>query len=965
MKRNSIAVLIMILSCMGITTVHAQDDDLQKKLERSLQGYFSRYKPKHTRTPYTTHLHKVIVDDAGKTMKILVDETFSMQEFTPSIVSDIYKKLQRTIPKEYAAYRLELITNGMGIEELIPNRLAYHPDKSRMWGSRKYSGRPWVECVSNPRRFTHGLYNRHISLWASHGRYYDAKKGIWKWQRPSMFGTTEDLFTQTIVVPYLIPMLENAGAVVFTPRERDWQKEEVIVDNDHSVMPFYKEEGREAWQTTSLPGFAQRQKTYQDKENPFKTGTARMARTVKGKPTQSISYQPYFNQGGSYAVYVSYQSVANSIDDAQYIVYHKGQTTEFRVNQQMGDGTWVYLGTFEFDKGSNAFNRVVLTNRSRKKGIVTADAVRFGGGMGNIVRGGTVSGLPRSLEGARYYAQWAGVPYDVYSTKQGTDDYSDDINVRSHFTNWLGGGSVFMPGIQGKHVPIELALALHSDAGYTKDFASLVGSLAICTTSKDNNHHLAAGISRMASRDFADALLDGVYRDIRYKYGYWNRRMILDRNYSESRLPEVPSAILEMLSHQNFPDMIYAQDPNFKFTLARSIYKTILRYISDQHGQEFAVEPLRPDHFAVEFTGKNKVRLSWKAVDDPQEPTSDPEAYRVYAAVGNSGFDNGTTVKDNHYTLRLEPGVPYHFKVTALNRGGESFPTETLSALFHPKAKRTVLIVNGFDRLSAPAVINNENQQGFDMDADIGVSYGKTAGWNGKQITFAKTQAGKEGPGSLGYGSEEFAGRFIAGNDFDYVKTHAQAISGSRCNIVSCSDEAIEADIVNLGRYDAVDFILGLEKQTPYAMKTYKTFSARMQQRLAQYLRRNGRLLVSGAYVASDMSAPDEKDFIGHILKIKAAGPETSGNDRINGMGTSFNIYRLPNEEHYATQSPDVVLPVSPAYCALLYPDGQSAAVAYAGKDYRCFTMGFPFECIVSRDVQSRIMKGILHFLLN
>jgi hypothetical protein len=27
-------------------------------------------------------------------------------------------------------------------------------------------------------------------------------------------------------------MLENAGAVVYTPRERDWQKNEVIVDND-------------------------------------------------------------------------------------------------------------------------------------------------------------------------------------------------------------------------------------------------------------------------------------------------------------------------------------------------------------------------------------------------------------------------------------------------------------------------------------------------------------------------------------------------------------------------------------------------------------------------------------------------------------------------------------------------------------------------------------------------------------
>ena len=76
---------------------------------------------------------------------------------------------------------------------------------------------------------------------------------------------------------------------------------------------------------------------------------------------------------------------------------------------------------------------------------MTADAVRFGGGMGNIARGDSlqevVSGFPRYLEGARYNAQWSGMPYSVYSGKNGTNDYSDDINVRSYMTNYLAGGS--------------------------------------------------------------------------------------------------------------------------------------------------------------------------------------------------------------------------------------------------------------------------------------------------------------------------------------------------------------------------------------------------------------------------------------------------------------------------------------------------------------------------------------------
>ena len=60
---------------------------------------------------------------------------------------------------------------------------------------------------------------------------------------PRLFCTTEDLFTQSFVLPYVIPMLENAGAVVYTPRERDTQKNEIIVDNDTPNASLYLEVG--------------------------------------------------------------------------------------------------------------------------------------------------------------------------------------------------------------------------------------------------------------------------------------------------------------------------------------------------------------------------------------------------------------------------------------------------------------------------------------------------------------------------------------------------------------------------------------------------------------------------------------------------------------------------------------------------------------------------------------------------
>ena len=66
-----------------------------------------------------------------------------------------------------------------------------------------------------------GMQGRTLAIWPSHGKYYD---NGWKWQRPRLFGTVEDLLSRSFVDPYLVPMLENAGAYVMLPRERDFSK---------------------------------------------------------------------------------------------------------------------------------------------------------------------------------------------------------------------------------------------------------------------------------------------------------------------------------------------------------------------------------------------------------------------------------------------------------------------------------------------------------------------------------------------------------------------------------------------------------------------------------------------------------------------------------------------------------------------------------------------------------------------
>ena len=88
------------------------------------------------------------------------------------------------------------------------------------------------------RRFPLGLDGRNIALWQSHGRYYDEASDCWLWQRACLHRTVEDMFSPSFVLPFLIPMLENSGAYILTPRERDTQWREIIADND----PAFKDE---------------------------------------------------------------------------------------------------------------------------------------------------------------------------------------------------------------------------------------------------------------------------------------------------------------------------------------------------------------------------------------------------------------------------------------------------------------------------------------------------------------------------------------------------------------------------------------------------------------------------------------------------------------------------------------------------------------------------------------------------
>ena len=926
---------------------------LDKNVEERLTEFFANYQTTYANIG-KCKLDSFSIDYTRKKLAIYASKSFGYQPFNNENVPHIYRLLKQSLPGPVNNYDLTVYADGKPIEELVPNYLRKKKDVSRIW-KKEYTGNAWVKNISRPYSVSEGLEGRHIALWQSHGKYYKNAKQSWEWQRPRLFCTTEDLFTQSFVVPFLIPMLENAGAVVFTPRERDWQRNEVIVDNDGGGIYQEVKSRKGKWGTTTLPGFAKKRSIYTDGQNPFKEGTARYANTEKKAEKAFAQWIPNIPETGKYAVYVSYQSLPNSVSDAKYLVFHKGGVTEFLVNQQIGSGTWVYLGSFEFDRGTNDYGMVVLSNQSTQKGVVCADAVRFGGGMGNIAREGQTSGLPRYLEGARYNAQWAGMPVEVYNRTDGKNDYNDDINTRSRMLNYLSGGSVYNPTDKGLGVPIEMSLGVHSDAGYSKEDA-LIGTLGIYTT-EFNDGKLNAGISRYASRDLTDMVMTGLQKDLSNRFGMeWARRGMWNRNYSETRLPAVPSMILELLSHQNFADMKWGHDPQFKFTVARSVYKSLLRYIATMHNTDYTIQPLPVTNFAIREGNKNTFHLTWEKTNDPTEPTAQPRGYIVYTRLGHGGWDNGTYVKENTYTFQAEAGLVYSFKVTAVNKGGESFPSEILSAYHAKNNQGTVLIVNAFDRTSGPASFNTPTHQGFAMHRDPGIPYLHTTSYCGAQIGFDKAGIGKETSDGLGYSSQGLEGILMAGNTFDYPFVHGKAIQAAgNHSFVSCSDEAIENGFVRMNDYRIADLIMGAEKEA---------FSTPLRQAITDFTRQGGNLLLSGSYIGSEMNSPSEMQFTENVLKYTFGGSmagTTTGT--VSGANSSFTFPIQINEKSYAVHAPDCILPIGGAYSTFVYtPGNYGAGIAYKGTDYRTFVLGFPLESIQGAKERGSIMRAILGF---
>lgn len=859
-------------------------------------------------------LVRVQLSGDKKTLRLYCNVGLAQIAIRAELLRTWADKVRETLGDDYQDCDVRFYAYNIPAERFIPNYFRDKADRDPKRESTPINTRPLVRRTDRP-IYGQGLGGRHIALWGGHGKYYHEEvDSSWKWQRPALFTTIEDLNTQEFAARYLAPMLENAGAAVVMARERDPQPTEIIIDNDSStgnarITTFGN------WKKQS-EGFAI-QDTLLNK-NPFRQGTV-LQTTITTDIKPSITYTPALDKPSKFGVYVSWKALPTNLTNARYTVFHTGGQSEFEVNQRIGGSMWVWLGTFDMDSASKI---ILSAPDNATSGTLTADAVKIGGGMGNIKRNGRISGVSRYAEAARYWMQYSGVPDSIYAQETLSPDNKDGKQL-DYIDNFKGNGDWCNYIRKQKNIPLDLAVGLHTDAGICD---SVVGTLTIHYTDGTKANY-TNGKSKLAGRDLADLVQTQIIKDLRAKYDTaWTRRSMYDKSYAEISRPDMPAILVEMFSHQNANDMALAMDPAFRFDMARAVYKGILRFLADRYGRSYTVQPLPPSALYSEILAGDSVLIQWQPTIDSLESTAKPASYRVYRRTGVDGtFDDGTLTRFKELKLPLpRDGKIYSYRVTAVNEGGESFPSEIISVGLGPDELGSALVVNGFNRISPPSLKKDKDGKllGFDVAVDPGVPYGNDLAIVGPQENF-ETLSPFEDNDRPGWGasSMDLFPNGLTGNSFDYPAKHGAALMAEGYSFASCSRKAFEQMPFRYSQYQLVDIIMGAQRSYP---AKYNIFNNQFNSQLQKIIDYSIPLIISGSYIGSDPSvSATVKDLLGYTYQKKTPNP-----------------YRQTDSLYY-TPTFDCLQPANGAKAIV------SEKLPVAGVQHgKIFSFGFPLEIL-------------------
>ena len=703
----------------------------------------------------------------------------------------------------------------------------------------------------------HTLNNKTFAVWNSHGRYYEKSLNRWEWQRARLFTTVEDLLSSSFVIPYLVPMLENAGASVYMPRERDLNPHSFIADNDN--LATFSAKNLSPISTTT--GYKYSSKI-NDTDNPFRAGTAAFYRLT---PTDTIVFsisEKNINEDEPMAIYIAYPASPDNSNQVSYTIRNQREEATYIVDQQRGGSMWQYLGKHYITP-----NTRIMVSANGQVGI---DAVRIGGGQGIVYRNGLSSNMSAWAEGARYYLQTDGWESDIYAISG--NDYTDDINCRGEWVNALQ---------SKKNISIDAAIALHTDAGIaTAD--TTIGTLAIVTTQNGTGKY-PDGRSKNIARNLAHALETQIITDIRCQWdSTWSERGIWDRSYSEARRPDIPTVLLEILSHQNITDIHYALHPQFRFAVCRAIYKALARFFG---GANATIQPLAVSNFGLEQVAPDSLRLSWQPTPDPLEPTAMPTQYRIYAhTLGGKERCIATSSNTSVVVYQNNNNSVTEYYIIAENKGGTSFPSQRLSARLG-KGKTQLLLVDGFDRTSAPGIVDEPHWRGIIDNIEPAIPYGTEYFRTGEQYDFDPQSEWQsdDAPGcGASYATDELkpqCAKHIHYPTQTYIEQTKEYFENNTTTAIP----------------DSVSIELGEQRTTWYgnAPQRHSIYTNALLNRIEQILPHCRILTIRGAYVGTDIPDSNTAKRIETLLGFRPCtnhASKTAQRTFINAKGEKYTI---------------------------------------------------------------------------
>lgn len=757
--------------------------------------------------------------------------------------------------------------------EIPPN-----DDQAPAGATPEYVGQPPAMGQGQPQG---ALSGKTVWLSAGHGWYWSDLLDRWNTARPNTYGIVEDFANAEAVNYYLARYLWNAGADVWLVRERSMIDQEVVVDDDQGA-PAFTQTG--TWALSASTG--------------YNGGGYRYA-TSYASQTSTATWTPTLPTAGWYAVWAWYRHGANRPSDVRYQIHHAGGMTTVSLSQQVHGQTWRYLGEYYFEAG--AAGRVTLINLSNDPGLaVIADAVRFGGGLGSIPGPNGPSQEPRWEEQSALWAQYQGAPAEILD---------NDVTVRPLYAEWE----------TAKGYPGEAANAVfvswHTNAGGGTGTNSYIHDTLLPTGSVE-------------LQDWVHAELVG---DLKAAWNpLWVDRGQKAADFGELReLSQIPGVLLEVAFHdtEDPGDADDLRQPVFRQIAARAVYQGIVKYFADRDGQTALLLPEPPTHLTARNSGEGQITVQWNAPPCGGSVVGDAATrYKVYHSANGRAFDNGVeTDQTSRVMSGLAPGSLHFFRVTALNAGGESFPTATVAARTPPTGGTAdLLIVDGFERLDESALIPQ---------------------WESA---------------ALGTAQRMFLDRM---NRYDYAVEHALALDVCQRAFDGTSNEAVVAGGLSLAGYEAVDWFTGEDSEADASLDGAE------RTLLRAYLDGGGRLLISGSEIGYDLvELGRDPAFFQTYLRASYLGDDAqtyafSGlpGGPFEGLGGAFDN---STQGAYDPAYPDRLGAANGSTVVLSYAGGtgDGAAVAYDGA-YGLVYAGFPLETITDPALRNDLLCAAVSFL--